>query len=330
MSLSDRQLGLLTLLVLLGAGLWVSAMMVIKNQQATTRIIAIFDELGSLQPEDPVTSRGFLIGKVGQVSWIDRKAQVEILFDKPMILKQGTTIRNENFSLMGQRRIEININRDGETIDPDHLFDGEFEPGIAEAMHVISQVRNQVIAVRDLVFLLRDGDSTTPSIPGTVEKTLRQSDALLSQLERTLQIAKPKIANTLDDVDYLSNKTIQVSQQTDSALETLASQGTLTIAEAQKLILRVESSVDKLTLFLDKLESQPFSKELLEKKELIEKLSEFVSTLQGVLALFNSKGGLEIIDEQGNPRGLVSLKNINLLGSTAREKARLRIKKQEP
>jgi ABC-type transporter Mla subunit MlaD len=325
MRLSDRQLGLLTLLILFGVGLWVATLMVVKSNQATNRILSIFNELGSLQPEDPVTSRGYLIGKVGQVSWVDRKALVEILLDQPMVFREGTTLRNENYSLMGQRRIEITVSHKGRTIDPEYIFQGEFEPGIAEAMHVISQVREQVISVRDLVFLLRDGDSTTNSVPRTVELMLSKSETLVNQLERTLNVARPKIASTLSDVESLSNKTIQVSAETDTILRSINSQGRITIEQARNLTRSVEKSIDLLTVFLDHLESQPFSQELLEKKEIILQLTGFIQTLQDVLQIFNAKGGLVILDEKGNPRGITSLKNVNLIGNTAREKARIRL-----
>ena len=81
MKLSNRQLGALTVLAIVGAGLWVAGQMAWKSRQATNKVIVLFPDMGSLQPQDPVTSRGFPVGTVGSVVWMDGMARVELLLD---------------------------------------------------------------------------------------------------------------------------------------------------------------------------------------------------------------------------------------------------------
>lgn len=324
MRLSNRQLGAFFVLILLGAGLWVAGQMVWKSRQATNRVLVLFADMGSLQPQDPVTSRGFPIGHVGTVAWMDGMARVELFLDEPMLLREGTEIRNENYSLMGQRRIEILPNHKGSIVSPDHVFEGSFESGIAEAMHLMAKVRDQVIAVRDLVFLLREGDSSMPSVPQVTEKVISQSEFALAQLERTMNIARPALAKTLKQVDQMGAQAIDLSRQADTTMKLIHTQGRLTVAEARAILASVEHSLQGLILFLDDLEAKPIAQQLLHKQEVIAKASSLVESLQGILKLFD-KNGLVILDENGKPRGLMDISNVNLFGKTARQKVRIQI-----
>jgi hypothetical protein len=295
-----------------------------KSRQATNKVIVLFPDMGSLQPQDPVTSRGFPVGTVGSVVWMDGMAKVELLLDEPMVLHEGTVIRNENYSLMGQRRIEILPMHDGPIAPPDFVFEGTFETGIAEAMHLMERVRTQVTAVRDLVFLLCKGDSANTSIPELTEKTLAQSEMVIGQLEKTLNLAKPAIKTQLDQVDALGAQAISISNQADSTIKLVHSKGQMTIAETKVILSHVEATLEELIVFLDEFESKPIAQQLLEKQEVIAKANHIVVSLQEILKLFD-KNGLVILDENGKPRALTDLSNINLFGKTAREKARIKL-----
>ena len=328
MHLNDKQIGILTLLVLFLLGSLVALDMVEKNRAARTRVTVIFDELGSLQPEDPVTSRGYVVGKVGTVAWIDTKARVDLLLSEPMIFREGTVIRNENFSLMGQRRVEIVPSTQGKIIDSDYLFTGTFEPGIAEAMRFMVKVREQVLAVRNVVFLLSQGDADHPSIPQATEAVLQQSEKTIDELDRLLQKASPQINGTLAQVNSLTQQAEQVTLQTDSTLKVIETQGHADIEQTNQLLAEVQKSLITLIAFLDHFESQPFAQQLLDRKDLITQVNQLITSLNNVLAIFNPKGGLKITDENGKPRPLMTFHNVNLIHKTAREKARIRQKEQ--
>jgi len=325
MRFNDKQIGLLTLVVLFVVGSWVALIMVQKNRAAKTHITVIFDELGSLQPEDPVTSRGYVVGKVGTVAWIDTKARVDLLLTEPMIIREGAVIRNENFSLMGQRRVEITPSAKGTIIDSDYIFEGVFEPGIAEAMHLMIKVQEQVIAVRSIVFMLHDGDANHPSIPQATKAVLDRSEQTLNELDRILQKANPQINGTLAQVNSLTSQAVKITQQTDTTLRLVEKQGHASIQSADQLLADMQKSLVTLIAFLDHLESQPFTQQLLDRKDLIIQVNDLIATLKSALALFDAKGGLKITDENGKPRPLTTFHNVNLIHKTAREKAQLRL-----
>lgn len=324
MRLSNRQLGALTVLAIVSAGLWVAGQMVWKSRQATNRVTVLFPDMGSLQPQDPVTSRGFPVGTVGSVAWIDGMAKVELHLDEPMLLREGTEIRNENYSLMGQRRIEILPKHDGPIVSPDYVFEGTFESGIAEAMHLMAKVKEQVISIRDLVFLLGKGDSATPSIPQITEMALVQSETVISLLERTMKVARPALLQGLAQTEQMGYQAIDLTKQADTTIRLVHTKGTMTIAETKAMLARVQSTLQDLILFLEEFEAKPIAQQLLQKQEVIAKAASLVESLQSVLKLFD-KNGLVILDENGKPRGLSDISNINLLGKTARQKARIQL-----
>lgn len=325
MRISDKSLGYLTLVILLAVGAWIAGLMVMKSHQATTHIVVLFDEMGSLQPEDPVTTYGFCIGSVGNVEWVDGKARVEILFNEPTVIHQDISIRNENYSLMGQRRVEITMNRRSPVADPDQIFSGVFEPGIAEAMHLMAGIRQQMNTIQALVYLLRDGDSTQASIPQITRTLLNESENILQEVDHSLTKLQPQVQQILAQTQTLTQQTMELSQQTDTTLKTLQAKGQLTIQQANHLMLSVQSSLLRLLTFIENLEQQPLYTNLMYKKQILEQVNQFVQTLQTVLRVFHD-GKLQVTGPDGKPHGLSGLGNINLWGQTAREKARNRLK----
>ncbi|HSQ43089.1 MAG TPA: MlaD family protein [Fibrobacteraceae bacterium] len=321
MRLTDRQIGLLTVLLFVALGIWITGMMIKKSQETTHRIWVEFSELGSLQPEDPVTSMGFQVGKIGTVTWLGRRARVELLMDQPMVIHEGTIFRDENFSLMGQRRVEILPNYHGAILPTDHVFQGVFEPGIAEVLHNVVEVRRQVMAIQDVVLLLCRGDSANPSLPHLLGTSLDRSEQLISQLERTLAVAQPRLVGSLDQIGALTDQTVRVTQQADSILQIKTQEGNEKIAQVSQLVGKMQSSVDRVALFLQDIQSKSIYAEMLQKRELIDQLQKYLETLQTSLTALRGNGGFNIVDEHGKTRGLIGISNLNLFGKTARERA---------
>lgn len=322
MRIADRHLGLFSVFLLLGLIILIAVLMVRKNQDASQHVTVFFDDMGSLQPEDPVTSRGYPIGKVGSVIWRDGKAVVELFLDEPMILRSNTKIRNENYSLMGQRRIEIVPTREGTIVGSDYVFKGEFEPGIAEAMHLMEQVRIQVIGVRDLIFLLSQGDSTQPSVQKFTEDMLTQTESLLLQVETIAQSTGPWIKGALNEANQLTSQVQNITVQTDTAVQKITLQGNQFVEYAQKTLLDAQQKTQSLASVLHQFENNSAMQAILADRELIDKLQGYTSSVRTALNMFDADGNLIITDLNGNRRALMSLSNVNYFGATAREKAR--------
>ena len=327
MVISDRNLGILSVVGLLLIIIVVASIMVKKSSKTSNRLWVEFEELGILQPEDPVTSRGHSIGKIGEVQWKNHKALVEVVFDQPMILHEGTILRNENYSIMGQRRLEVTVDKKSPIVDASHIYQGEFEPGIAEVLHLIDALKEQILMVKDVVILLQEGDSTQESLIDVFNKTVNTAEDFIGDMEKIVVRTQPQVRKILAKTHDLGDKALTLSEQADTSLQNIYQQGKHGIEEANKLILNIEESLVSLIEFIEHFENQPFYEELMEKQEVLVQINVLVKNANDFLSMFTEKGGFKIIDDKGKPRGLMKLRNINLFGKTARQKARIRQKK---
>lgn len=322
MRVSDKNLGYLVLLLLLGVGAAVALQMWNKQRNARDTVYVLYQQLGSLQPEDPVTIRGYRVGKVSAVRWLPGKgALVTLSLDNPRIFRTGTDFRNENFSLMGQRRIDVVPDRDGDITPSDHIFVGTFEPGIAEVLHLMETVITEVALVQNLALRLQNGDSTHPSLQTSIEALLDQGDEITERLDATVRTVTPTLGQALGSVDRISRQTVITGREATTTIRDLHGTITLTMEDARVLLANLQATLARLDQVLDGIESSPMTGNLLERKELLENIVQLVGSLQAVVHKVDGKG-IVLLDENGKRKSMVKLKNINLFGKTAREKNR--------
>ena len=129
MKLSDRSIGYISLLSLIGIFASISYGMYEAHQDVPHSAIVDFEELGTLQPEDEVVVRGYRVGTIGAVTWLGDRSRVQIKFDNPIVIREGTQFNNINYALMGQRRLEIIPSKTGEVLPEDHIHTGHNHGG---------------------------------------------------------------------------------------------------------------------------------------------------------------------------------------------------------
>ena len=172
MRISDRTLGYISLVTLIGLFAFIAYCMWEAHHEARKIIEVDFNELGSLQPEDQVVIRGYTVGTIGRVLWLGDRARVQIKFNEPIIIREGTQFNNVNYAIMGHRRLEIIPSKTGKILPDDHIFQGHFEPGIAEALRQIENVNEQIAAIRELVHLAVEGDSLHEPVSAIFEQII--------------------------------------------------------------------------------------------------------------------------------------------------------------
>ena len=116
MKISDRALGYISLVALFGLFALIAYSMWDAHHEESSIIQVDFDELGSLQPEDQVMIRGYTVGTIGKVQWLGDRARVEIKFNEPIVIREGTQFNNINHAIMGQRRLEIIPSKTGKVL----------------------------------------------------------------------------------------------------------------------------------------------------------------------------------------------------------------------
>ncbi|MBQ5610526.1 MAG: mammalian cell entry protein [Fibrobacteraceae bacterium] len=320
--ISDKTIGyisfafIIATITLVAIGMW-------KAHHATRYTATIdFQELGSLQPEDLATLRGYEVGVVREIHWLGDRARVTVHFNEPLRLREGTIFKNVNYALMGQRRLEIIASKTGKDLPEDYIHQGVFEPGIAEALRLIEDVVKQVEALQSMVVLVAQGDSTHPSFSSVFEGYVSKLEGLLQQTESLSKMLPEKLDNVFDVVDTTTKSINTITEQTNSAVNTIDSVAKEKIKTAKYALVKISDETKNANSLIDSFENSPIG-ELLENDSLIQKTNALIQSTQNLIKAFNTKG-LDIRDENGNKVSLIRWENINLIGKTAREKAKLR------
>jgi ABC-type transporter Mla subunit MlaD len=320
--ISDKTIGyisfafIIATITLVAIGMW-------KAHHATRYTATIdFQELGSLQPEDLATLRGYEVGVVREIHWLGDRARVTVHFNEPLRLREGTIFKNVNYALMGQRRLEIIASKTGKDLPEDYIHQGIFEPGIAEALRLIEDVVKQVEALQSMVVLVAQGDSTHPSFSSVFEGYVSKLEGLLQQTESLSKMLPEKLDNVFAVVDTTTKSINTITEQTNSAVNTIDSVAKEKIKTAKYALVKISDETKNANSLIDSFENSPIG-ELLENDSLIQKTNALIQSTQNLIKAFNTKG-LDIRDENGNKVSLIRWENINLIGKTAREKAKLR------
>ena len=323
MKISDRALGYISLVALFGLFAIIAYSMWDAHHEESSIIQVDFPELGSLQPEDQVMIRGYTVGTIGKVQWLGDRARVEIKFNEPIVIREGTQFNNINHAIMGQRRLEIIPSKTGKVLPDNYIHTGHFEPGIAEVLRYIENVNEQVETIRQIVYLVTNGDSTHRSASDLVEYVIKNVEVALSNTERTLQTLQPAMNNLFKQADVASRNLLVVTNQADSAIEVVTSTINEKIALAENAMQQISDGAAKTNELINTIESDPTYSKILYSSETVDKVNELVNKLNEIVRAIDTKG-IKMLDENGNPIKPFAWKNLNLVGKTAREKARER------
>ena len=324
MKISDRALGYISLLVFAGIFAGISFGMWTADQKVNHTAIVDFKELGSLQPEDPVVVRGYIIGTIGEVIWLKDRSRVKIKFNEPLILREGSQFNNVNYALMGQRRLEIIPSKTGKIMPEDHVFQGNFEPGIAEALRLIENVNEQLEIIRTTVLTLAQGDSTHKSAQEVYEDIMHSIEDLFAHTEKTVGALGPKLNKLFKQVNNSSKALTSTALQADTAIKTVTSAANEKLTLIDSVIFSLSSNAEKTNQIITNIEKGIDSETFLQSKELIENINNVIASLNKAVNAIDTKN-LGFKDENGNPIHLITWKNMNIVGDNARDKARKRL-----
>ena len=316
------------MIAIIGIIAFVALGMYRAHHKVSYTAIVDFNELGSLQTEDAVVVRGYRVGSIASVKWLGDRSRIVIKFDDPLTIREGTQFNNINYALMGQRRLEIVPSKEGRVLPPDYVHQGHFEPGIAEALRLMENVNQQLTNMREMILTIMDGDSTHPSAQELYENIMGTVEGILVNAENSVNTLKPKLDEVFSQVNQASENLIEVTHQADTAVQTLTGAVNEKVAKAEEVIQTLSLGTQKANQIIHDLETAPAMDKLLNSKEAIEKVSAIMDKLNALVAAIDTKG-IKVYDENGKPVKLITWKNTNLAGKTARQKAAERAEKGE-
>ncbi len=325
MTISDKNLGYLTVLVIFLIIAWLSLSMYGKSKSTVHQITLLYEDVGSLRPQDPVTKQGLVIGSVASISYENKHAKVVLSFDNPVLLRDSSKFVNYNFSLMGERRIKIISSKKGEYIKADQVIKGEFEPGISEAMHKMALVVKQVKLIREFIVLLNKGDADNPPLFEKVYRELERTESMISMMQKGFERFQPKILSVIQKTDEMTTQGIEILEKSDSIVQKVYQKTQSLVTQTHDIIEQTSTAMAAVQHKLASVENL----EILQNDSLFQALSGFVVTLNKTIASIQGNG-VELTDAEGNKIGLFSFSNMNIVGETAREKrARLLLEQNQ-
>ncbi len=328
MKTSDRVIGYFSLLALIALFAGIAYGMFEAHEHVTYKAYVDFTELGSLQPEDPVVIRGYNVGTIGKVTWMGDRARVEIKFNEPIVLREGTQFNDVNYAIMGQRRLEIVPNKNGKVLPPDYIHHGNFEPGIAEALRYMEEVNQQITNVREVVMLITEGDSTHRSAQEIYENVMQTVEGILENADKTIDKLNPAVNTLIKQLNDAGNTVAEMANQVDTTVKTTTDALNAKIKQAEDVVASISEGTKKAEKMIADIENSPAMDKLVNSREIIDRVEDIIKKTNELIAAIDTKG-IKMYDDQGKEVRLFTWKNTNLIGKTAREKAKIRAEKGE-
>ena len=323
----DKIIGIATIAAALLLIIYVAFAMWLNERRARNTVFVQFHEMGALQNEDVVLIRGLKVGNVASVKRINEKALVEIDLDEPRIFRKDTKFKNVSPNIMGSRFIVIEPGKDGEFAPEEHIFEGEFEMGIAEVLALSDLAKEQVAILMEFIRLLQTGDEKNPSLQKKVEDIMQECEDLVASLSSMISSIEKQTLGILNRAGSYVEQVSKASIQIDKTLDTIRVQAQDGIVAAEDIILKVNSTVASLNEILAQFEDNPVTVALMDKKELIDDIDSLRSALQAFIGAID-KRGIKIYDEKGKRKSMVTLKNVHIFRETARSKAKKRAEQE--
>ena len=317
----DKRIGILSLAAI---SLFIAyiAFAVWQNEKKARNIVFVqFSEMGALQNQDVVSIRGLTVGHILSITRTNEKALVKIELYEPRVFRKNTKFRNVSPNIMGSRSIVIEPSEEGEFTPEDYVFDGEFEPGLAEVLALTDVAKEYVASVMKFVRILYAGDEKSRPLQKTFEDIMHECEDLLATLSDVVNSVEDQALGALNKISDYAGQISDASIKINNSLDTIRIQAQDGIKSAENIILKINSSIENLNEILVQLENNPVMEALLDKREIIDDIDSLRSAIQAFVGSID-RYGVKIYDENGERQSMIRLRNLHPFRETARSKAK--------
>jgi hypothetical protein len=296
-----------------------------RNENDASNVILVrFNEMGALQNQNIVTIRGFEVGHVASITRADEKALVKIVLDEPRIFRKDTKFRNVSPNIMGNRSIAVELGKNGEIAPSGYIFDGDFEPGLAEILYMTDIAKKNVTALMEFIRVLRTGDENNMPLQKKYEEIMEECENFVVTLTDVINSVEKQTLGALDKVSYYVDELSDASIKIGSSIDTIRVQAQSGVKAVEGIVLKIKNTIENLNDILIQFENSPITIALMDKKEIINDIENLRSTLQAFVSTIDEHG-VKIYDEEGKRQSMLRWKNIHLIRETARSKAKKRL-----
>lgn len=293
-----------------------------RNESEASNVILVrFDEMGALQPQDIVTIRGFEVGHVASIARADEKALVKIVLDEPRIFREDTKFRNVSPNIMGSRSITVEPGKNGEIAPSGYIFDGDFEPGLAEILYMTDIAKKNVASLMEFIRTLRTGSENSVSLQEKYEEIMGECEDFVAVLTGVVNSVEKQTVGALNKVSYYVDEISDASIKIGNSVDTVRIQAQDGVKTLENMVSKLKSTIDDLNEILVQFERNPVTIALMDKRDIVNDIDSLRSALQAFIGAIDNQG-IKIYDEKGKRQSMVRWKNIHLVRETARSKAK--------
>jgi ABC-type transporter Mla subunit MlaD len=179
------------------------------------------------------------------------------------------------------------------------------------------------MVTRDAILTILAGNDTLPGVTQKYHEAMHTVEELLNSLEKATQTAGQKIQDVLAQAEKASTAINQTADAADSTIRTVTAQADSSMAKASSALQGLSDGIEKIEALADAVETDTLAQNLLNTQETVDKVHQLMDEMERLIQAINTKG-VAVYDENGNKVQLLKWKNLNLIGETAREKAKKR------
>lgn len=293
-----------------------------RNESEASNVILVrFNEMGALQHQNIVTIRGFEVGHVASIIRVDEKALVKIVLDEPRVFRKDTKFKNVSPNIMGSRSITVEPGKNGEIAPSGYIFDGDFEPGLAEILYMTDIAKKNVASLMEFIRTLRTGAENSISLQEKYEEIMVECEEFITVLTDVVNSVEKQTVGALNKVSYYVDEISDASIKIGNSVDTIRIQAQDGVRTLEGMVSKLRSTVNDLNDILTQFENNPVTIALVDKKEILNDIDSLRSALQAFIGIIDNQG-IKIYDEKGKRQSMVRWKNIHIIRETARKKAK--------
>jgi len=175
------------------------------------RFEVLFDNVGGLDPGDPVAISGVDRGDVESVRLTSSGVVVTLALSAGTGVPEDSEVRVESIGLMGEKFISIYPGTSGKAIQPGERIQGSFSMGLPEAVASLGEVLQQISEIAEEVQESILDEELTQSIRTTVTEaeatfkelkvTARNLSSSTGEIQRVFEGRGQRMRGALDDFE---------------------------------------------------------------------------------------------------------------------------------
>jgi phospholipid/cholesterol/gamma-HCH transport system substrate-binding protein len=202
------------------------------------RFDVLFDNVGGLDPGDPVAISGVDRGDVETVRLSPRGVVVTLALTAGTTIPDDSEIRVESIGLMGEKFISIYPGRSGRAVRPGETIQGKFTMGLPEAVASLGDVLEKISAIAEEI----QESILDEELTNSIRNTVTEAEATFKELKVT---ATSLSSSTSEIGKMLEGRGERMSGALDN-FETAAAKLDVVADDLSKLSASLRSLMDKI------------------------------------------------------------------------------------